>query len=211
MKLYSYDHCPYCTRVRMIIGDLDLPIDTVFLANDDEKTPIDLIGKKIVPILIKADNQPMAESLDIVAYLDENYGKKLVYQTRPEVQGWIDRTKKDRDALTWPRAVKIGLPEFLTQSAIDYFVSKKSPIIGDFTENLNRTESILARLNNELPELALLLQTRQHTMSMEDIILFPLLRNLTSVKSMVWDKTITHYLHEMSDKTRVDLFSDRAI
>ena len=81
MKLYHYDHCPFCVRARMIIGLRGLNVEQIPLANDDEATPIGLVGKKMVPILIKEDGTAMGESLDIVRYLDENAGKNA--WTRP--------------------------------------------------------------------------------------------------------------------------------
>ena len=53
MKLYIYDHCPFCVRARMIFGLRDVAVDEETLLNDDEDTPIGLIGAKQVPILIK--------------------------------------------------------------------------------------------------------------------------------------------------------------
>ena len=53
MKLYIYDHCPFCVRARMIFGLRDVAVEEVVLANDDEATPIGMIGSKQVPILQK--------------------------------------------------------------------------------------------------------------------------------------------------------------
>ena len=50
MKLYIYDHCPFCVRARMIFGLRDVAVEEVVLANDDEATPIGMIGSKQVPI-----------------------------------------------------------------------------------------------------------------------------------------------------------------
>ena len=50
----------------MIFGLKNLPVELVVLANDDEATPIGLVGKKVVPILVKEDGTAMPESLDIV-------------------------------------------------------------------------------------------------------------------------------------------------
>ena len=77
MKLYVYDHCPFCVRARMILGLKNLPVELVVLANDDEATPIGLVGKKVVPILVKEDGTAMPESLDIVNYVDEHFGEKI--------------------------------------------------------------------------------------------------------------------------------------
>ena len=53
MKLYIYDHCPFCVRARMIFGLRDVAVEEVVLANDDEATPIGMIGSKQVPICKK--------------------------------------------------------------------------------------------------------------------------------------------------------------
>ncbi len=45
MKLYIYDHCPFCVRARIIFGLRGVAGDEVVLANDDEATPIG-IGRK---------------------------------------------------------------------------------------------------------------------------------------------------------------------
>ena len=59
MKLYIYDHCPFCVRARMIFGLRDVAVEEVVLANDDETTPIGMIGSKQVPILQKKDGSFM--------------------------------------------------------------------------------------------------------------------------------------------------------
>ena len=69
MKLYIYDHCPFCVRARMIFGLRDVAVEEVVLANDDEATPIGMIGSKQVPILQKEDGSFMGESLDICRYI----------------------------------------------------------------------------------------------------------------------------------------------
>ena len=53
MKLYIYDHCPFCVRARMAAGLFGADVEEVVLANDDEATPIGMIGAKQVPILQK--------------------------------------------------------------------------------------------------------------------------------------------------------------
>ena len=68
----------FCVRARMIFGLKNLPVELVVLANDDEATPIGLVGKKVVPILVKEDGTAMPESLDIVHYVDEHFGEKIL-------------------------------------------------------------------------------------------------------------------------------------
>ncbi|WP_239324336.1 glutaredoxin 2 [Snodgrassella gandavensis] len=215
MKLYLYDHCPYCVRVRMIFGKKIVPVENIYLLNDDEDTPNKLIGTKIVPILVKDDGSAMGESLDIVHYIDQLAGDTLLNSTvRPEIEGWIKIVDTYRNFLTLPRCISINLPEFATQSAIDYFVNKKTAIYGDFQQHLLNSQTYIERLNADLIALSPLLISDHGAngiFGMEDILLFPLLRNLTMVKGVEWTAPVLDYMHSISRITRIPLFNDHAI
>ena len=43
MRLYIYDHCPFCARARMIFGLRDVPLETQTLLFDDAETPTRLV------------------------------------------------------------------------------------------------------------------------------------------------------------------------
>ncbi|PIT28493.1 glutaredoxin, GrxB family [Snodgrassella alvi] len=215
MQLYLYDHCPYCVRARMIFGKKMVPVENIYLLNDDEDTPNKLIGKKMVPILVKDDGSAMGESLDIVYYIDQlTGGAPLNTIIRPEIEGWIKITDTYRNFLTLPRCISIKLPEFATQSAIDYFISKKTAIFGDFQQHLRNSQIYIDRLNADLIALSpLILSDRgvNGTFSMEDILLFPLLRNLTMVKGVEWTAPVLDYINSISRITQIPLFDDRTI
>ena len=51
-KVYVYDHCPFCVRVRLALGIKNVKHTLHFLANDDVATPTNLVGKKIAPIFV---------------------------------------------------------------------------------------------------------------------------------------------------------------
>ena len=71
----------------MIFGLRGVAVEEVILQNDDEETPIKMIGAKQVPILQKDDGSFMGESLDIVRHIDEMAGKgRLKEEVRPQVQ-----------------------------------------------------------------------------------------------------------------------------
>ena len=59
MKLYIYDHCPFCVRARMIFGLRDVAVEEGGLANDEEATPIGMNGSKKGPSLQKEDGSVM--------------------------------------------------------------------------------------------------------------------------------------------------------
>ena len=218
MKLYIYDHCPFCVRARMIFGLRNVPVEEIILLNDDEATPIGLIGAKQVPILQKPDGSHMGESLDIVRYVDEFAGQARLDETiRPAVQAWFDQASQPCNHLVMPRDVRLEppLPEFATAEAIAYFVQKKEQNIGSFEQNLAETHTYLERIHLALPELAALLGEKPYlngsAPGMEDIIIFPVLRNLTLVKGIVFPAKLQAYIERLSAESKVPLYSERAL
>lgn len=210
MKLYIYDHCPYCVRPRMIFGLKNVPVEEITLLNDDEATPIGLVGKKLVPILIKENGEPMGESLDIVRYIDNNYGNKILTDSvRPEIEEWTKKVGSYYYHLLHPRCIELGLDEFKTAGAIEYFVNKKSQKIGDFTENLANSAEYINKLNIDLAELNTLIKDKaalNGTLSMEDILVFPMLRNLTCVKGIEFPEKVKAYIDTMAKLTKINLY-----
>ncbi len=215
MKLYVYDHCPFCVRARMIFGLKNLAFEKITLLNDDEATPVGLVGKKVVPILIKENGEAMPESLDIVKYVDETYGEKLLSDNvRSEINDWIKKVGAYYNHLLLPRFVKLGLAEYATQSAVDYFVKKKTESIGDFAENLANSAQYLALLTPDLAELDKLIvnaEAANGQLSLEDILLFPMLRNLTCVKGLQLPPNVADYVAKMAELSKVELYTDRAV
>ncbi|SUT92957.1 glutaredoxin [[Actinobacillus] rossii] len=216
MKLYVYDHCLFCVRARMILGLKNLPAELIILANDDEATPISLVGKKMVPILIKNDGTAMPESLDIVRYIDENFGKQILSeQVRSDLENWIQRVSGYYKHLVSPRFVKIGLEEFSTQSAVDYFIKKKTETVGDFAENIANSAQYIEEINKDLIALSPLIKADDKAngeqLSIEDILLFPILRNLTCVKGVIYPNNVEHYMKKMAELAKIAFYTDRAI
>ncbi|MDG6894609.1 glutaredoxin 2 [Volucribacter amazonae] len=215
MKLYVYDHCPFCVRARMIFGFKKLPVDLIMVLNDDEKTPVDLIGKKAVPILVTDEGRAMPESLDIVRYVDSHYGatKCLADQVRPEIENWLTKVGQYVNYLLLPRFIKLDLPEYRTQAAIDYFVNKKTQTIGDFATHEAKTAEYLQRLEQDLEQLVPFIVNEDAAnghLSYEDILLFPVLRNLTCVKGLTFPTKIAQYVANMAVLSRIELYYSKA-
>tara|TARA_R110001632_G_scaffold82802_3_gene183620 strand:- start:2447 stop:2749 length:303 start_codon:yes stop_codon:yes gene_type:complete len=88
MKMYIYEHCPFCARVRYVARMLDIQLEEIIVNYSDNTTIYRLIGKKVVPTLIKEDGTPMTESGDIIHYFIELKKSKtpqnntLEWQTR---------------------------------------------------------------------------------------------------------------------------------
>ncbi|MDK4536644.1 glutaredoxin, partial [Kingella kingae] len=115
-----------------------------------------------------------------------------------------------------PRDVQLNLPEFATQAAIDYFVTKKETNVGKFSDLLAQSDAYIARANQELAQLATLLSPSSHylngtDLSLEDIIIFPLLRNLSMVRDVDYPAIVRDYVDFMAQESQINLYFDRAI
>lgn len=215
MKLYVYDHCPFCVRSRMIFGLKDVACEIITLPNDDEATPTRLIGKKMLPVLVTESNEAIGESLDIVKYIDENYGSAVV--TVPDnsaIETWMEEATKLIYPLAIPRWASADFDEFRQDAARHYFVSKKEAVFGPFARLMEQTDSLVAEINAKLEVLELLLSQQERDsghFSLTDIRLFPLLRSLSIVKGITWPAGVDEWRREMAVKSHVNLNDDVAI
>ena len=217
MKLYVYDHCPFCTRARMAAALRGVATELVYLPNDDEDTPIRLIGAKQLPILQKEDGSHMGESLDIVRYFYRQDSSALDEAVRPEIQAWVEAFGDWGYRLIMPRDVQLGLPEFAAESSVAYFKGKKEAWLeASFEQLLQETPRYLAQAQEALHALNGLIAPNadyvngKH-LSMEDILVFPLLRNLSMVKGVAYPDNVAHYVRAMSQAAKIPLFFDRAV
>ena len=217
MKLYVYDHCPFCTRARMAAALRGVATELVYLPNDDEDTPIRLIGAKQLPILQKEDGSHMGESLDIVRYFYRQDSSALDEAVRPEIQAWVDAFGDWGYRLIMPRDVQLGLPEFAAESSVAYFKGKKEAFLeASFEQLLQETPRYLAKAQEALHALNGLIAPNAGYvngthLSMEDILVFPLLRNLSMVKGAAYPDNVAHYVRAMSQAATIPLFFDRAV
>ena len=217
MKLYVYDHCPFCTRARMAAALRGVATELVYLPNDDEDTPIRLIGAKQLPILQKEDGSHMGESLDIVRYFYRQDSSALDEAVRPEIQAWVEAFGDWGYRLIMPRDVQLGLPEFAAESSVAYFKAKKEAFLeASFEQLLQETRRYLAQAQEALRVLDdLIVPNADYVngkhLSMEDILVFPLLRNLSMVKGAAYPDNVAHYVRAMSQAAKIPLFFDRAV
>ena len=214
MKLYVYDHCPYCVKARMIFGLKNVAFELVTLLNDDEQTPISMIGAKMVPVLTKEDGSHMPESMDIIHWVDENFGGEKVI--KPGQPGGHPLTELSSVVyvLAMPRWVKIGLEEFATDDAIAYFTRKKEAMIGSFEENLAKSAEYIAQAEEILNRLDDTVKSPDGVngeLSEDDIHVFAHLRSLSCVKGIKYPPKIDAYRKRMAELCGIQLHDDIAI
>ncbi|WP_431222162.1 glutaredoxin 2 [Serratia sp. L9] len=212
MKLFIYDHCPYCVKARMIFGLKDLPVRLVTLLSDDETTPISMIGKKMAPILQKDDGSYMPESMDIVHYVDNLDGNPvLTGNTNPAISLWVEHASSYTNKLLLPRFANADFEEFATDSARQYFTHKKQATLGDFATLLADSADLIEQLEDDLQKLSALIQSPEAvngSLSLDDIHLFPLLRSLSIVAGVTLPDNVEAYRNRMAQRCDIPLLFD---
>ena len=203
MRLYLWEHCSICFRVRMAAALKGLHLQETVVLEDDSETMIGLVGKRRVPILIKDDGQPMLESMDMVAYIDNLGAPILVGPQRSELAEWASDTADKSAPLTWPRYPLLSLPEFDTIAARDHYVVRKRERLGDFVELRAKTREYIEALMLELEKLDRLSESPtavNGTLSLDDIRVLPLLRSAAVVKSLRFPGKVRDYFETMMNR-----------
>ena len=216
MKLYIYDHCPYCVKARMIFGLKQVPFECITLLNDDEQTPLSMIGQKMLPILEYAPKKFMPESLDIIQYIDKKTSPAIVtWEEDPKLTIWLETNSSYIYTLAMPRWVKAPLEEFKTIAARNYFQRKKEKSIGYFSVAMKQTSDLKKETEQELIKLSHILPKEAsfdtNTLNIHDFHLFAALRSLSIVKDLQWPKNINDYCTQLSKKSQIPLHHSLAI
>ncbi|OCX63089.1 glutaredoxin, GrxB family [Thioclava sp. SK-1] len=208
MKLFVYDHCPFCTRARMPFGLKNIPLELQILANDDEATPISMVGAKMVPILETGDGY-MGESLDIVAYLDALDDRPIFGGTVSSgLAQWLSDMSPLIAKLTIPRTPEPIYPEFETASARAYFTQKKQQSMGvQFDALLAQSDTLFAQMEQGLRALVPMLP-KAEAPSIDDIHLFPVLRSLSMLQDLDIPPQVAAYRKIVSQACGVPLVGE---
>ena len=218
MKLYIYDHCPYCVKARMIFGYKNIDFEMITLLNDDEETPIRMINQKMLPILSLNPDVHRPESLDIIEEVDKTTPPLFLSddKTDKQLEDWLQGARAFTYPLAMPRWIKVGLEEFKTQEAVDYFTKKKEDYIGPFSEHLEKTEGYLKQAEEHLNKLEKILPESGNfylggQASINDIHLYPTLRSLSVAKGLDFPPKVFAYAKKQEKFSKVPLHTSVAI
>ena len=200
MRLYMFEHCSLCFRVRMTAALKRLHLQETVVLDDDTETMIGLVGKRVIPILVKDCGQPMLESMDMVAYVDSIGERILTGPERSEVAAWTDNVVAKTAPLTMPRYPLLGLPEFGTVAALDHYNVRKRKAFGDFVELRANTRHHINELMPDLEELDRLIESTtaiNGKLSLDDVRVLPLLRSAAIVKGLRFPHKVREYFEAM--------------
>jgi glutaredoxin 2 len=202
MRLYLFEHCYLCFRVRMIAALKRVHLQETVVLDDDTETMVSLVGKRQVPILVRDDGKPMLESMDMVRYIDGLGASVLTGRERTEITTWEYAAAPKAARLTQPRYLLLGLPEFGTVAALDHYTMRKRRTIGDLVELRAETCELMRALTPSLAELDRLIESPQAVngaLSLDDIRVLPMLRSLAVVKGLRFPDNVRRYYETMMD------------
>jgi len=204
MRLYLFEHCSLCFRVRMTAALKRIHLQETVVLDDDTSTMVGVVGKRQIPILVKDDGKPMLESMDMVRHI-EGIGEPIFTgPERPDVATWADATASKSAPLTWPRYPLLGLPEFATLAAHDHYVARKRKAMGDLVEHRAKTREYLRELMPQFELLERMIEsprTVNGTLSLDDVRVLPLLRSAAVVKGLRFPDKVRAYFETMMAAT----------
>lgn len=203
MRLYMFEHCSLCFRVRMTAALKRTHLQETVVLDDDTDTLVGLVGKRQIPVLVKDDGQPMLESMDMVRHIESQGEPILTGPERDEIAAWADRFATTAAPLTWPRYPLLGLPEFATVAAHDHYTLRKRKALGDLVALRADTRRHLAALAPQLDALNDLIAAPtavNGALSLDDIRVLPLLRSAAVVKGLRFPSRVRDYFETMMDR-----------
>ena len=200
----------------MIANYKKIKVDLVYLQNHDIGARVKRVGVNMVPILQKDDSSYMAESLDIVSYLDNFDGNPSLMPTKRQekITAWSKLVETFYKPLVYPRWMMITLPEFGSEEAKLWFKKNKSSAISmSFEKAISRTSEYLEKMNSAISTVDwLTLPSEQgNRIGYDDINFYPMLRNLTIVRNIKFPERVRIYLDEVTALTRISVYHDVAV
>ena len=200
MKLYMFEHCSLCFRVRMAAALKRMHLQEACVLDDDTETMVGLVGKRQIPILVKDGGEPMLESMDMVKFIDSIGAPVFSGPERSDIVAWAEQVVPKTTPLTWPRYPLLPLPEFATVAALDHYNLRKRKVMGDFVELRANTRRFINDLMPDLDLLDRLIESPHAingTLSMDDVRVLPLLRSMAVVKGLRLPPKVGEYFETM--------------
>jgi glutaredoxin 2 len=193
----------------MGLGFLNLPYESIVLPYNDESTPIQLTGVKMLPILEK-NEVFQNESLEILKSLDtKNVLKWEQQESRAqEIDQLLQKIGEPVHSLCMPYWV--WTPEFDDQSR-HYFQSKKEVKRGPFKKLIQNKGPFLLDLNlilNNDIESNLTPFYKSSTLSIIDIMIAAHLWGMYIFPEFQFTTKMHHYLQSIKEQTQFDYHKD---
>jgi len=193
----------------MALGFLNKDFRSKVLPYNDEKTPIDLSGKKMLPIM-DFSGKVMNESLDIIFNLDPKNALGLQTLSILEItdmENLLTKLGKDIHSLCMPHW--INTQEFDEKSR-DYFKVKKEAKRGPFTELVKNSDTFTNKVLFNLKDLDDKVESffNGKSFTVLDIMLASHVWGLYIVPSFKFPDNWSKYLEKVKSLTNFDYHRD---
>ncbi|CAI3934087.1 MULTISPECIES: glutaredoxin 2 [Commensalibacter] len=210
MKLYIYEHCPFCVMTKMVFVLKNYPVEVAYLLYDDVQTPMQMVGRKLLPVLEYKPNVFMSESKDIIQFIDQNLGQpKVIIPEVDEITDWVKGVERFIYRLTYPRWIRAPFPEFGSEESRKYFHNNKDPSGRGFMSDL-ADPALLQRAQRAIDDLEDILFDYplidlERDLSMSDFSLFAQLHSLSIIKGLVYGPTVDRWRNKASETCFIPL------
>ena len=199
--LYHYAHCPFCVRVRLTFSFLSHDYKSIVLPYDEEKIPINLTAKKMLPIY-QDETGAINESLEIIQKIDRD--NKLSFQqyssNAKEFDQLLDSLGNEVHNLAMP--YWIYTPEF-DEVSRNYFQLKKEVKRGPFNQLVLKRQKYEESLNIKLLSLEEKLKPffNSDKFSILDVMLYSHLVGLYVVPGFQFSQKFYEYMKHIENMT----------
>lgn len=194
----------------MGFGFLGIQYESVVTSYDDEKTPLKLTGKKMLPIVEHDNGSAQNESLDILKAQDPNsvLGWDQLSLHEEQLNTLLDKIGQLVHNMAMP--YWIWTPEF-NETSRKYFQDKKEVKRGPFKNLVHNQKSFsdaLEKLLND--ELIPQLQPfyKGHKLSVMDIMIAAHLWGMYVVPEFRFSEPVNNYLQRVRELTKFNYHED---
>ncbi|EGU32631.1 glutaredoxin 2 [Vibrio scophthalmi LMG 19158] len=218
MKLHTFDSCPFCVRVKTVMGLKNIDGETSPMTLG--QLPASLEGKLerfSVPVLEfqtrDGKHTVMVESLDIIRYLDQQDQPMFTsYEVSEALNNLLKRLYPIAAQLLYPRMPRLNLPELSTPDALSMFVeSRKDALNQPIEQALQKTEEYLPELKRLLEEMESLLDidalvSGERSLNIDDIAAFSELRNYTMIAELEMSERMMSFVRFIASRSGTSLY-----
>lgn len=195
----------------MALGYLGINCTMIALAYDDEKTPVDLCGKKMLPIFQFDSGETINESLDIIARLNRlnKDEKNLLQMEKLEAPEGLE-LMESLDQAVGP-LFRLVMPHFtwtkeFSPQAREYFQGKKEKTRGSFHQLVQKRSQFEHELVPYLEKVESYIDKfyRSDKLSILDIVLASHLWGLYIVPEFQFTPALHSYLQRIKELCHFD-------
>ena len=204
MRLLYFEHCSLCFRIRMVAALKGSPLEEEVVMDDDSESMVQLVGRRVIPILVKDNGEPMLESMDIVDYLDSIGPPLLTGPERSIITRLSDDLVERTPPVTMPIYATLDLPEFATASARAHFIARKEQRMGSLDALRARRAEFVEDIEKSLKHLEPEIDSPMAingSLSRDDVRVLPLLRSAAVIEELAFPPRLDAYFRAMMERT----------